>query len=243
MKLAELLEHTAGELLDDRTALIDGANDSLFSDELIVRYMNEGMRRLCRRAWVLVDIGHPQAGTIVLVTGKDRYTLDKSVLRVLDATVEDDVSPLPRHGDVALRSPRPYNPDFTYDLSGEASTGRPYAFASDTATRQIRVYPTPTSTENGLRVTLRVVRMPYELLDVSKPDAEPEVSEEYHLALCDYAAGRCLTQSTSGDAGNKTEGRNLLDGFEALIKEARQDMTRAGMTSAVWNFASTTAVV
>ena len=57
MKLSDMLAFTAKEYLDDRTDLLDGEADELWSDTTLVRYFNEAEKRLCRRAWVLQDIG------------------------------------------------------------------------------------------------------------------------------------------------------------------------------------------
>ena len=46
MRLSEMLEYTAQQYLDDRTDLVDGDPDSLWSDEFLVRQFNEGQRRL-----------------------------------------------------------------------------------------------------------------------------------------------------------------------------------------------------
>lgn len=243
MNLAELLAYTAKEYLDDRTDLVDGDADSLWSDSFLVRQLNEAQRLLARRAWCIIDIGHPTAGVVVLKTGVATYPLDKSVLRVYDATPEDQEWPLGRTSDITLRMPR-LDADVPFDINNlsVSTPGRPIAMASDAATRTLRVFRTPSATENGLRVILKVARLPVEWLTLDDTDASPEVPEDYHYLLCTFAAGKALTQPNV-DGQMKADGRLLLAEFDAAVKEARQDRQRAEMSPATWGFDSATAVL
>jgi hypothetical protein len=228
--------------LDDRTDLISGENDSLWSDATLVQYFNEYERRLCRRAWVLTDIGNPTAGVIVLATGKSLYQLHKSVLRVRVATPAEQEFPLSHATDAQLTEIRPTDKDWFDVNSTEIYTpGAPLAISTDAATRTMRVVPAPAAAQNGLRVILKTVRMPVCPLTLDKPDASPEVPEEWHSeVLCLGAAGKCLTHPNV-DASAKTEGRNLLAQVEATIREARQEMLRAEGAEARFQFSSDTA--
>lgn len=246
MDLEELLSHTAADYLDDRTDLLDGDPDELWSDALLVRYLNEGQRILARRSWCIIETGLSVASRITLATGKATYALHKSVLRVFDATPDTQVYPVGRTSDAVIRNAtNPYDHD-AFDignaasLAGSASTGSPLAIATDAGTRMLRVYPTPTSTENGVVLTLKVARLPICWLDVSKPTGSPEVPEDYHLLLTTYAAGRCLRQPNVASSG-KADGRELLAEFDAAVREARQDRQRAEMDGGRWGFSSTTA--
>lgn len=249
MNLEELLEQTAKEHLDDRTDLIDGDPDELWPDTTLVRYMNEAQRILCRRAWIIIETGIAPAGQIVLVTGKTLYTYHKSILRVFDATPDGQLTPLGRADDINLRNPYPPSAD-AFDVGQAAAIaantlnipGPPLAVASDAGTKQLRVAPAPSSDQNGLIVNLKVARMPICFLDVEKMDGVPEVPEEYHLWLCDYAAGRALTQANV-DGQAKADGRELVTGFMQNVKEARQDRQRANLGGDRWAFASSTAVI
>lgn len=242
MNLGELLTHTANEYLDDRTDLDDGDDDSLWSDKTIVRYLNEAQRILCRRSWVLIDIGHPVAGVIVLQTGKEDYPLHKSVLRVYKATPTDTDLALARTTDSRLSYASPANPEF-FDVNTPttATPGRPLAITSDIASRTVRVFPVPSSVEAGIRIELKVARMPVCFLDVTKKAESPEVPEEWHLDLCKYAAGQCLTRHADVDAELRSVGRSLLDDWERALKEARQERTRQEYAEPRPRFASSTA--
>lgn len=241
MNLQELLSHTT-TYLDDRTEnLIDGDPDSLWSDATILRYLNEAQRILCRRAWVIIDIGNPTAGMITLAEGVSTYALHTSVIRLYDGTVESETPSIPRYTDAALRAPRsPSLEAFDINRSETYTPGAPIAVASDAGSRLVRVIPAPAAAQTGTRVLLKVARMPIVYLTLDDTEASPEVPEEYHMGLCDYAAGRCLTQPNV-DGQAKTDGRILLAGFDNLVIEARRERQRAEMAPARFAFASTTA--
>lgn len=249
MKLSEMLAHVGGDLLDDRTALLDGDNDQLFSDELITRYLNQAQKILCRRAWCLIETGIAPAGIITLQVGKVLYPLHRSVLRVLDATPTTQTAPLGRADDVNLRNPYPPSSD-AFDIGEQAAIagttlaipGAPLAIATDTGSRTIRVAPPPAAAQAGLQIVLRVARLPICDLDVSKPDASPEVPIDWHMDMCEYAAGKCLKQPNV-DATSKGEANDMLARFDALVLEARRDRQRAGLGGDRWGFASTTATI
>src|SRR3990167_6581106 len=102
MNLEELLAYTSSDLLDDRTTLLDGESDSLYSDASLVALFNEAQRILARRAWCIIEYGVPPAGVIVLSAGKVLYPLHKSVLRIFDATPSTQTAPLGRTNDINL---------------------------------------------------------------------------------------------------------------------------------------------
>ena len=244
-----MLDFTAKEYLDDRTDLIDGDPDELWSDVTLVRFFNLAESILARRAWTIVETGVAPAGIVVLKTGVELYRLDRSILKVYDATPSGQLSPLGQADDINLRNPYPPSSD-AFDVGSAAAIagntlaipGPPLAIATDAGSRTIRVAPAPTATQNGLQINLKVARMPRCKLDVSKPDAEPETPEQYHMFLCDYAAGRCLTMPNV-DSQNKVDGRALLADWNQNVKEARQDRQRAGLGGDRWTFASSTAVI
>ncbi|MDD3885166.1 MAG: hypothetical protein PHW66_09605 [Gallionella sp.] len=255
MTLDDMLTYTASELLDDRTELVTGDNDDLWSDSYLVRQFNEAQKILCRRAWVIVEYGSIPAGSITLRTGVSVYPLHKSVLRVYDGTPTTQTAPLGRTEDINLRdtsvvTPYPADAFNAVELGQAASlagglatlSGAPLAFASDAASRTLRVFPPPTSTQNGVKVYMKVARLPIKELSLDDMDAEPEVPAEFHLQICEYAAGKALTLPNV-DADQKPEGRRLLAAFDQVVKEARQERQRAEASAYRWNFSSTTAVL
>lgn len=248
MDLADMLEHTAKEYLDDRTDLVEGDGDDLWSDAYLVRQFNEAQRQLCRRAWVLIDTDNPTAGRIVLATGKSTYALHKSVLRVFDAQPSTQDYPLGRGTDAELKNASNTSEMDAFEvgeataLADDALTGTTLSIATDAGTRIMRVYPEPTATENGVVVALKVARMPITELTVDDTTASPEIDEQWHLAICEFAAGKALTLPLV-DADQKVEGRRLLDAFAETVRQARQERVRAEMGTGRWGFNTTTSVL
>lgn len=240
-----MLQYCAAEYLDDRTELISGDEDSLWSDTFLIRQFNEAQRRLCRRSWAIIEYGTSPAGVLTLATGKATYQYHRSILRVFDATPSSQAAMLGRTTDERIRGVGAPEGD-AFDigeaaaLAGAADTGVPLAIASDAATRTIRVYPTPTATQSGLKVYLKVARMPIADLTLDDTTAEPEVPEEWHLAICEFAAGKALVLPTV-DSDQKPEGRRLLQEFDETVRLARQERQRAEMGSNRWAFSSDTA--
>lgn len=241
MNLEALLKFTGATYLDDRTELLDGEPDSLWSNETLTRFFNEYQTRLCRRAWALVDVGHAQAGVIVLVEAKTVYRLHKAVLRVMDATPEDAVVPLAHVTDQDMTGWTLPDADF-FDVNEVTARtpGATLAFSTDAGTRSLRVTPAPAAAQAGLKVNLKVARLPVCDLRFDKLADCPEVDEQWHMHMCYFAAGRALTMPTT-DADQKVEGRRLLDECERTIREARQERERAWAAEARPHFCSTTA--
>lgn len=244
-----MLDFTAAQWLDDRTVLLDGDSDSLWSDAVLVRLFNRAQNIMARRAWSIIEFGVPPAGVIVLATGKVLYPLHKSVLRVFDATPSTQANPLGRANDVRLRDPFPANAD-AFDIGVAASLagttltfpGAPLVIATDAGTRMLRVAPEPAAAQANLRIDLKIARLPITQLTLEDVEGEPEIPEEYHEDLCLYAAGKALTMPNV-DNDQKGEGRNLLAEFDAVVREARRDRQRAFYNGDRWSFASVTSVI
>lgn len=244
MILSEMLDF-CNEYLDDNSVLVDGDPDDLFSDTSLVRHLNQAMRILCRRAWVIREYGTTPAGVITLRTGISLYSTHESVLKIFDATPSTFSSPLGRTDDIELRTDTPHNVFNAFEV-GEAAalaateTGSPRGIATDAGTRMVRVYPTPTSTENGVQMALKIARLPITWLTVDDVDAEPETPRDYDMDLCDYAIGKSLVRPNI-DTQFKTDGRELLAAFDSAVREARRDRQRFEMGSSRWAFSSETA--
>ncbi len=244
MNLQEMLDYTAAQYLDDRTELVDGDPDQLWSDDFLVRQFNEAQRLLARASWCITEEGISPAGRITLATGKQVYDLHKSVLRVLMATPIDQAWPLNRTSDAVLRRPRPFDDSpFNIDTATSATeSGRPAMFSTDAGTRQMRIWRVPTATENGLVVNLKIARLPIVWLTQDNTDGVPEVPEDYHLKICEYAAGKALTLPNV-DGSQKADGRQLIADFNTVCADARRDRQRAEMEPATWAFSSATALI
>lgn len=237
MKLSELLDHLAVHVLDDRAEMLNGSPDELWSDELLVRWLNEAQRILCRDAWVLEDVGHAQAGTIQLVQNQKDYPLHKSVVRVLSGRLSDTEIDLAR-GPYDLS--RPQATINAYDLAFSETSysdapGRPQVLSTDVTFTSLRVRPAPDAAAAALTLVLRVSRMPYAELAVDSPEAEPEVPYQHHLDLVEFAGGKALT-IPAADAQLRSLGRDMLEIFDERVAKAKKERQRREMAPGYFRF-------
>lgn len=245
MNLQDLLTYVATDVLQDRTDLITGDPDSLWSDRVIVGFLNEAQRILARQAWVLIDVGNLTAGQITLVLNQDTYDLHKSVLRVYEAVPTDTSIPLGRTTHSAIGY---HNADaadyFDANAAFSSTPGRPGAFATDAAFRKLQLNRKPDAASAGLVLNLKVARLPIGLFDPllagNALAAVSEIPEEYHQWMGDYAAGRCLSLPHV-DTDRRAEGKRMLADFADKVKEARDDRERAERAPGEFCFASSTA--
>lgn len=242
MKTGELLDHLAAHVLDDRAEMLNGSPDELWSDEVLIRWLNEGARELCRKAWVLEDVAHPTAGTIALVAGTKEYALHASVVRVLSARLSDtDVDLLPVAYDRIRPQMDALTPldDFLYPTYPYVEpSNRPQVYATQVATRRIRVRPAPDATTVAAAPSLlmRVSRMPIVELAASEPNREPEIPAEFHLSLTDYAAWRALTIPAADAALRSLGAGEYKPKWLTTVNEARRERERAEMAHPTWRF-------
>jgi hypothetical protein len=241
VNLQDLLTYVGDDVLKDRTDLISGDPDELWSDRFIVSCLNEAQRILARRAWILIDVGNATAGQITLVENQDTYDLHKSVLRVYEAIPTDTSIPLGRTTHSAIGYHNADAADFFDANAAFSSTpARPGAFATDAAFRKLQLNRKPDAASAGLILNLKVARLPITPLALSELAGIPEVPEEYHQWLGDYAAGCCLSMPRA-DADMKVVGRAMKQEFFARVGEAKQDRQRAEAAPGDFAFASTTA--
>ena len=227
MKTSELIQFVAHDLLDDRTDMVSGESDELFSNATIARYLAEAERILARRAWVIED-GYAcsnRASRIQLIENKFDYALDKSVLFVKSVRLSDSDIDLKRVGYDDNRVHGAVVDYWNVNLPYIENAGRPSQFSTDMGTRVIRVKQKPDATAAALKLQLVVVRMPINPISSATPDNVPEVPEELHLALGSYAAGRCFNMPTV-DANLRSLGKTYLAEFDAAVLEAKRDRQR-----------------
>lgn len=253
MKTSELLAEVAGSpgssgMLDDRPALVSGSSDQLFSDDKIIRYLNEAEKTLCRDAWVLEDI-NPLSGNdttigrpcrITLVENQTDYAVHSSVLFVKSANLSDTDIDLVR---VGYNDNRPWPASFLTDpnfwdinVALTENSGRPSRYSCDMGTRMMRVRRKPDATAALLTLNLKVVRMPLVPMAIDNLDKLPEVPEEYHLDLAMFAAGACLTRTADIDAKLVTLGEKWIATFEARVAKAKRDKQRFQQSRPMFRF-------
>jgi hypothetical protein len=190
---AELLA-LAREILRDETL------PYLFSDTTLYRYLNEAPQRMAERSFCIVD---DESYEVSLDASVRSYTLDSNILQVLGARVDGETSPL--------------QAGFT-PLGGaffNGSEGMPTRYSMIGGAHKISFYPTPDDT-----YTVKLVAAVRPSVDIAATTS-PEVPAQFHPALADYAASKCLLQ-------NDVDGLNVASAqaLGASFLEACRDLKR-----------------
>lgn len=244
MNLGELLDELRVNILNDRSDRVSGSSDYLWTDATLTRYINEAQRRFARKGLILRDSKTAECCQITLVAGQTEYDLHSAVLAVVSAKYEDDTADLTRAGHSALDTFR--QPDGYYFDPGQFTSqppGRPLAYSTDeslvlddndsTSVVSLRIYPAPTAAEAGKKVLLRVMRLPLEKLSSSKQ--VPEIPEDHHLEMLDWAAYLAL-RIVDHDAGNPARAAEFRQSFEMHVMQARKDAMRKLFAPINWGF-------
>lgn len=245
MTLRDLLDELANSILRDRSDMMSGPEDQLWSDDVLVKYINEAESLLARKGLVIRDASTAAVVEVPLVAGTTQYTLHPSVVAVISAKVEGDQGDLVRSGHSAFSGFQ--RPDPAYFDPAQLAVlppGKPLAFSTDeqldtasgkTGVVSLRTYPEPTADYTGTNIMLRVVRKPLVVLTLDDLDAEPEVPEDYHLGLLDWAAYRAL-RNIDSDAGAAEKADKFKKEFDAMVDQARTDTLRKLFVPLQWGF-------
>lgn len=245
MTLQDLLDELARDMLRDRSDLMSGPDDYLWSDEQLVRYINEAENMLARQGLVIRDATTASVVQVTTVESIDQYTLHPSIVAVISAKFDGDPSDLARAGHSAFSTY--HQPDPLFWDTAQLSTlppGKPLAFSTDeqldkksgkTGVVNMRVYPEPSADYAGLILKMRVCRKPLKALTLDDLEASPEVPEEYHLGLLDWAAYRAL-RNVDSDAGAVERADKYKEAFDAMVAQAKKDALRKLFAPLQWGF-------
>ncbi|WP_055128518.1 hypothetical protein [Pseudomonas mediterranea] len=226
MNVRELLEELRENILRDISDAVDSDSDSfLLSDKALVRYINDAQNRFASQTLFLRDETTPTITEIDLVAGQETYALDKRVQAV--HTVR--TSARRRLKSTTYKFLAGQYGDFSSGTTGELcwTPSAPVYFYTDRETQRLGIYPAPSVefvAENP-KLYLQVSRLPLEPLRAENLDAEPEVPEQYHLDMLDWAAYRALLNS---DIEIEQIGRANLrrNRFEDTVKRLRKERDR-----------------
>ncbi len=261
MTLDEMMHILREDILHDRSDQVSGPSDHLWSDTTLCFYLNEAQRRFARKTLCIRDGLTPSCTQITTGAFQKEYTLDKSVIAVISAkfmgngeyvngvyngSVKPDIADLARGGHYQFST---YNtPDRYYFNPDELSTlppGKPLAFDTDEYTTtndkgsygviNFRSYPVPSTEYAGCLIQLRVNRMPLNKLSTANMDATPEIPEEYHRYLLDYAAYLAL-RIVDHELGDPERAAEFEQQFNKHVDEAKNEMLRKMFTPNVWGF-------
>ena len=98
--------------------------------------------------------------------------------------------------------------------------GRPCAYTIQTRSNAARLWPVP---DDVYKVVMVVARKPLNKLVNSKDI--PEIDEDYHLGLCDYAAWRALTNNDP-EGANMAAADKFFGAWSLMVRDAKRDLRR-----------------
>jgi len=206
MTLSELMSHLRCAVLRD-TAL-----PQLWTDSELLRYLNDAESLFCRRTHCITD-DTSDFTTFDTVVGQDTYTLDKRIIAIDEAGIV--LNPDEEHA-----SYHPLRDNTRGQQLVTFRSGRPVCFTLQARSNAIRFSPVP---DDVYKVTMVVARKPLRRL-VHEKD-QPEIAEEYQLALCDYAAWKALTNNDP-EGANMSVGTNFQASWLLAIRDAKRDLRR-----------------
>ena len=242
MNVGELLSELRSGMLRDASTLKSGPPDQFWADENLIRYINEAQRRFARRSFCLRDDTTPEVTQVTLSSGVSIYQLHESVLRVQSARHQDATTDL-------IRITHSVNFVVVNDAvefqDGVTSLANniPVRFATDEGLQlddqhQVRllVDPVPDSSQAGKIIYLRVIRLPIDDLTLDATDAAPEIPEDWHLDMLEWAAYRAL-RNWDLDAEDRRKAEQHKSRFEEAVIECRKEVEQEKMFEPVlWAF-------
>ena len=186
MQTSELLAELREHMLRDVSDQVAGASDYLWSDNGLIRYINEAQNRFARQTKCIRDATTASICQFTTVSNQPFYPLDPHILSVISVRMTGDVADLARAGHADLDTYR--QPDTYFFDPGQLSSmppGKPVAWTTDENINQdtdgsyraiqLRLYPIPLTPYDNIVGNMRVTRLPLVPLSLSAPDVSPEV--------------------------------------------------------------------
>jgi hypothetical protein len=223
MNTGELLSELRDNVLRDTTdAVVSGNADQLWDDASLVRYLNEAQVKFAVATLCFRDETTTAVSRVTLATGVDMYALDKRVVAVYGARIDRTHLSRTTYGGLFSNSGDVTMGGVRIDSS---MGGQPRQFYTDRESGKLGVYPAPDAASAGQQLVLRVARRPLVALVASNLDAVPEVDEEFHLDLVEWAAYRAL-RNHDVDGENMAKANSHKKRFEDTIEEYKRKTKR-----------------
>lgn len=246
MTLTELVTELRENILHDRSDQVGGASDYMWDTPTLVRYIDQAHRRFARRAQLLKDSSTSVVTQITTVLNQEFYPLDPSIESVTSLRMAGDRADLVMANHNALDT---YHVPDTYFFDPSALStlppGKPVAFTVDegltqndqgaTSVIMLRLYPIVGPGYDNIIGNLRVIRSPLVRLTTQNMNAVPEIPEDYHLDMLDWAAYLAL-RIVDLDAGDTDRSDKFAASFEAHVNDAKRELKRKMFQPAVWGF-------
>lgn len=207
MTLSEIVNHLRCSVLKDT------ASPKLWSDTELVLYVNEAYKDFAIRTHNIVDDETSDYCTFNTVVNTDTYALDKVVLRVDEMGIaEYDGADLTNYTVMASRTRNQLRRSFNH--------GRPSYFTSQARSHSVRLHPIPDAV---YAIEMVVARKPSRDLQNSRDI--PEIDEEYHIHLADFAAYRALINNDV-DGGNPRAAERFRASYDLAVRDCKRAMAR-----------------
>lgn len=217
LTLEDLLNGTRSGILRD------GVADSLWSNERLVDLLNEAYMEFAEATCILRDSSDDFR--IALEDGVDQYEYPVQVLSVRSARPAWKGGNLRRTSDPSLNGltePPADTLDWLQQMNSQVlAPGEPIAFSTDDSLRTFTVFPTPSATEQGKEIILRVNRLPLELFDIDRLDMRCEIPRQYAFGLT-YGACALAYNDQDADGNDPQRASRARAEFERYIKRGQR---------------------
>lgn len=205
MNLRDLLTELRKNVLRDISTAVDGrvSDGALWDDDSLILYIRDAEEKFATGTLCLRDSISTEVSRVQLIAGEADYKLDKRVIAVYSAQLDRRVNLgrttySTRYGSVPNITP-------TAASYESQTTGEPRLFYTDKDSGYVGFHPAPSADNAGLEVRLQVARLPLNPLTRNDLNAEPEIPQEYHLDLLEWATWRALRNHDAdidGDPAN-----------------------------------------
>ena len=205
MNLRDLLTELRKNILRDISTAVDGrvSDGALWDDDSLILYIRDAEEKFATGTLCLRDSINAEVAKVQIIAGETDYKLDRRVIAVYSAQFDGRINIgrttySTRYGSV---------PDVTPTGASYESqeTGDPRLFYTDKDSGYVGFFPTPSADAAGKDVRLQVARLPLNPLTRNDLNAEPEIPQEYHLDLLEWATWRALRNHDAdidGDPAN-----------------------------------------
>lgn len=244
MIVSDLLSELRENILHDRSDQVAGVTDQLWSNATLMRYINEAHERFAKRSECLRDFSTPNVVVVSLIVGQEFYTLHPKIMGILSArymgnsTLPADIVDIARAGHANLDTYTTVDNRY-FDTSSISvlKPGKVVAFTTDEGmtadgrgalnSMVLRTFPIVGAGYDGT-LNLRVVRLPLRKLVLTDPNATPEIPEQYHLNMLDWAGYLALRQPDLDVAGGDgfKQANALAVSFENHVNDAKREIRR-----------------
>ena len=207
MEISELITIIREDYLDDTFSGWESASDAekadqfLWTDASLLRYLTEAQRQACNRTDFLYD---DESFSITLVAGSPTYPISNLITRIEQVSFAEKTVAHVSKAQLQKEHPR-WRTD-----SGIGTLDAKYTIRS----RKLRMYPIPDAADAGGIVYLETYRLPLE--SITSASDELEIPDEYHRDLIWWVLYEAYSKQDA-DGYDKERGLMYLSQFEQVF--------------------------